>query len=146
MIDRASVCSRLHALETYVAELERLATTVTRAEFDVQLSTQWTIEHGLQLAIACVLDIGSHLIAGQALGAPESYREVIEILGERGVVPASFVERVRGMPGFRNILVHDYLAVDLGVVWEMLHDGPGQFREFAEHVARHLQGVAALPR
>lgn len=37
MIDRASVCSRLHALETYVAELERLATTVTRPEFDAQL-------------------------------------------------------------------------------------------------------------
>jgi len=32
MIDRASVCSRLHALETYADELERLAATVTREE------------------------------------------------------------------------------------------------------------------
>jgi len=93
----------------------------------------------LQLAIACVLDIGSHLIAGEGLGAPESYREVIEILGARGIVPEPFVDQVRGMPGFRNILVHDYLAVDLDIVWAMLHAGPAQFRDFAGHVARHLR-------
>ena len=44
------------------------------------------------------------------------------------------------MPGFRNILVHDYLAVDTSVVWEMLQSGPAQFREFIRHVAAHLRG------
>ena len=143
MIDRQTICRRLHALEAYTAELERLATTLLRADFDGALGTQWMVEHGLQLAIECVLDIGSHLVAGEQLGSPQSYREVIELLGQRGILPQEFVARVHGMPGFRNILVHDYLAVDISVVWDMLQSGPAQFREFIHHVATHLR---ALPQ
>ena len=97
------------------------------------------VEHGLQLAIECVLDISSHLVAGEQLGTPESYRQVIELLGERGILPAEFVNRVRGMPGFRNILVHDYLRVDTAVVWDRLQRGPAQFREFIRHIAAHIR-------
>lgn len=46
------------------------------------------------------------------------------------------------MPGFRNILVHEYLAVDLEVVWTMLHEGPAQFEEFIQHVAKHVRDAA----
>lgn len=84
--------------------------------FDAELSTQWTVEHGLQLAIECVLDIGSRLVAAEQMGVPESYREVIELLGERGILPADFVQSTLGMQGFRDILVRDYLAVDLSIV------------------------------
>jgi len=138
MIDRQTVCRRLHALEQYTAELERLATTLSRSTFDAELGTQWMVEHGLQLAIECILDIGNHLVAGEHLGSPQSYREIIELLGERGILPNDFVARVRGMPGFRNVLVHEYLAVDIGVVWDMLQAGPSQFREFIRHIAAHL--------
>ena len=39
------------------------------------------------------------------------------------------------MPGFRKMLVHDYLDVDLDVVWEMLQAGPAHFREFLRLIA-----------
>ena len=143
MIDRASVCRRLHALERYTAELERLAASLTRERFDAELSTQWTVEHGLQLAIECVLDIGSHLVVAEHLGVPDSYREVIELLGQRGILPADFVQRVIGMPGFRDILVRDYLAVDLAIVWRLFQEGPAQFREFLRHVARFVKSQPA---
>ena len=139
MTDRETICRRLHALESYATELERLATTLSRSSFDSTLSTQWMVEHGLQLAIECVLDIGNHLVASEQLGSPQSYREVIELLGQRGVLPADFVARVRGMPGFRNILVHDYLVVDTAVVWDLLQRGPAQFREFIGLVAAHVR-------
>lgn len=139
MIDRGAICRRLHALERYVAELRQLAGRLTHETFDDDLSSQWAVEHGLQLAVECVLDVGSHLVAAQQLGAAESYREVIELLGQAAILPPDFVTRVRGMPGFRNILVHEYLAVDLEVVWTMLHEGPAQFEEFIQHVAKHVR-------
>jgi uncharacterized protein YutE (UPF0331/DUF86 family) len=73
------------------------------------------------------------------LGSPQSYREIIELLGARGILPHDFVARMRGMPGFRNILVHDYLAVDTGIVWNLLQEGPGQFKEFIARIAAHLR-------
>jgi len=139
MIDRASVCRRLHALERYTVELERLASELTRERFDADLGTQWMVEHGLQLAIEPVLDVGSHMVSAERMGAPDSYRQVIELLGERGVLPADFVRRAASMPGFRNVLVHDYLAVDLSVVWRMLQEGPEQFREFLRHVSAFVK-------
>jgi uncharacterized protein YutE (UPF0331/DUF86 family) len=107
--------------------------------FDAELGTQCMVEHGLQLAIECILDIGNHLVAGEQLGSPQSYREIIEPLGARGILPHDFVARMRGMPGFRNILVHDYLAVDTSIVWDMLQGGPAQFNEFIRHIAAHLR-------
>jgi uncharacterized protein YutE (UPF0331/DUF86 family) len=145
MIDHQTLCRRLHALEQYTAELERLASTLDRNRFETELATQWMVEHGLQLAIESVLDVGNHLVAGEGLGAPQSYREVIELLGERGILPPGFVNQVRGMPGFRNILVHDYLAVDLDTVWAMLQKGPVQFREFLRHIAAHIKPSASGP-
>jgi len=141
VIDRDSICRRLHALESYTVELERLGVTLSRAEFDGNLSSRWMVEHGLQLAITCVLDVANHLVAGEHLGSPQSYREAIELLGERGILQAEFVATVRGMPGFRNILVHDYLAVDPTVVWDILHTGPAQFRAFIRHIAAHLRAA-----
>jgi uncharacterized protein YutE (UPF0331/DUF86 family) len=103
------------------------------------------VEHGLQLAIECVLDIGNHLVASEQLGSPQSDREVIELLGQRGVLPPAFVDQVRGMPGFHNILLHDYLTVDTAVVWELLQRGPAQFREFIAHVAADLRAQQGGP-
>jgi uncharacterized protein YutE (UPF0331/DUF86 family) len=143
MIDRQAICQRLHALEAYSAELERLASTLLRHRFEAELSAQWMVEHGLQLAIECVLDIGNHLVAAEQLGTPQSYREVIELLAQRGILPQGFVAGVRSMPGFRNILVHDYLAVDIGVVWDMLQSAPAQFREFMAYIASHLRSLPA---
>lgn len=145
MIDRQTVCRRLHALESYAAELERLAATLSRERFDAELGSQWMVEHGLQLAIECLLDVGSHLVAAERLGTPQSYREVIELLGERGILPLDYVTRALSMPGFRNILVHDYLGVDLGFVWQMLHEGPAQFREFIRYVVAHLKAQPTGP-
>lgn len=141
MTDRQVICRRLHALEAYVTELERLASTLSRSAFDSEVTSQWMVEHGLQLAIESILDIANHLVAGGRLGAPQSYREALELLGSAEILPGEFVSRLRGMPGFRNILVHDYLAVDLGIVWDMLQTGPAQFREFIRRVAAHLRSL-----
>lgn len=91
MIDRGAICRRLHALERYVAELRQLGGRLTHETFDDDISSQWAVEHGLQLAVECVLDVGSQLVAAQQLGAAESYREVIELLGQAAILPPDFV-------------------------------------------------------
>jgi len=39
------------------------------------------------------------------------YREAILSLSKYGILPAEFTERIRGLAGFRNVLVHEYLTV-----------------------------------
>ena len=59
------------------------------------------------------------------------------ILDDR-IVPTRLVERVAGIDGLRNILVHDYLKVDHGRLFDDLTEGLDDFEAFAAHVAPFL--------
>jgi uncharacterized protein YutE (UPF0331/DUF86 family) len=70
--------------------------------------------------------------------APD-YASAVDILGDLGVLPTEFARRFRGVAGFRNVLVHGYLGVDLARVHELLNSGLDDFVEFARHVERYLE-------
>lgn len=83
--------------------------------------------------------MGNHLIASLALAAPRDYHDVIVKLGEHGIIPRDFAAQIAPMAGFRNILVHEYLAVDLAEVYRILRERLDDFRLFAAHVERFLE-------
>jgi len=73
-----------------------------------------------EVGIECLIDIGNHIISEKKWETPESYREVVKILEKHGVIPPSFSPIAEKMISFRNILVHEYLYVDPGKVYENL--------------------------
>jgi uncharacterized protein YutE (UPF0331/DUF86 family) len=131
------VRAKLRLLEGYLDELEQLqsigADELKRSKRDL-----WAVEHGLQLAIESLLDIGNHIIADDKLGNPSNYREIIEILGSAGVLPGNFARELSGMPGFRNLLIHEYQKIDVNKVHEHLLSGPAQFKQFIGYINRYL--------
>lgn len=78
------------------------------------------------------------IAAGGANGV-EEYADILERLAERDVLPRDFAESIRGMAGFRNLLVHGYARVDLARVHEFLSTRLGDFEAFAGHVVRYLE-------
>lgn len=52
----------------------------------------------------------------------EDYTEAIRNLSRDERFPADVVEQLERLPGFRNIVVHEYVALDLERVVEALHD------------------------
>ena len=54
------------------------------------------------------------------------------------MLPQAFGERFRAVAGFRNVLVHGYLEVDLDRIATMLAEELDDFDEFARHVERWL--------
>ena len=91
------------------------------------------IERGLQLCAQNALDIAGHLSSALGLD-PHSYGSSIDSLVEAEVLPRSFGARFRGIAGFRNVLVHGYLDVDLDLIVRMLSDRLSDFEEFAGYV------------
>ncbi len=85
-----------------------------------------------------MLDIGTHIIADQGLATPASYEQVVPELGRAGIVPAELVERMAGIAGLRNILVHDYLDVDHGRLYDDLTSGLVDFEDFATSVTAFM--------
>ena len=132
--DRRAVERRLIALRQAVSVLRGHA-GCTSQELRIDIDRRWAIEHGLQLAAQAALDVATHLAS--ALGYdPMTYGSSIDCLVEAKVLPVNFGNRFRQIAGFRNVLVHGYLDVDLDLVVEILSGQLDDFEEFARHVER----------
>ena len=138
--DRRVVRRRLIALRRAVSVLRRHA-GCTPQELNSDIERRWAIEHGLQVSAQAALDVATHL--GSALGHdPGTYGSSIDCLVEANILPPSFGERFRRIAGFRNVLVHGYLDVDLDLVAEILSDRLDDFEDFVRHVERWLDEYA----
>lgn len=137
-INKSLVLAYVTALRAYVKRLTAFQ-QYSYDEFESDEAIYWAVEHGLQMAIQCVIDIGSHLLASQELARPEDYQQTILALGEHGVVPKEFAHRIAKMAGFRNILVHMYLGVDLKTVYDILQKNLSDFTEFANYIGDYLE-------
>lgn len=130
--DRRVVDRHLAALRTAVAALRRHAGAgagTLRADPDLR----WAVERGLQIAAQNALDIANHLAAAAGRD-PGGYAAAIDGLAQMGALPPAFASRFRAVAGFRNVLVHGYLDVDVELVAEVLAGRLSDFEEFAQRV------------
>jgi uncharacterized protein YutE (UPF0331/DUF86 family) len=99
---------------------------------------RWIVERGLQLCAQNALDVATHLAASAGHDVPD-YAAAIDCLVEMGVLPHDFGARFRGIAGFRNVVVHGYLNVDVALLHRLLNEHLDDFAEFARRVGAHLE-------
>jgi uncharacterized protein YutE (UPF0331/DUF86 family) len=128
MTDPDLVEKKLAQIETYVAELRRLAKPDALGR---DIREERFVAHTLQLAIQAALDAASHIVSDERLGEPATNRELFDLLRRRGYLSDALAATLRNMAGFRNILVHGYDTVDLAVVRDVLDNRLGDLLDFA---------------
>ena len=137
MVDRRKLSSRLSALESYLAEL-RSFRAYSREQFIAEPALHHLAERYLHLACEAVLDIAQHVIADQGYSQATSYRNAIEVLEEEGMIDQDLSERLKRWMGFRNVLVHLYLEIDHGRVYDAIQEDLGDLEGFAAKMARRF--------
>jgi len=75
--------------------------------------------HAQLLAQACA-DIALHILAGTGTDAPETYAEALKALAAAAVIPGPLGEGLAQAVRLRNILVHGYLDIDHGRLFDEL--------------------------
>lgn len=134
-IDAAVIRRHLSALDEILKGLE--AHRGKSAELLRSTDERWIVERGLQLAAQNVLDIATHLVAGSGLDAAD-YASAIDRLADIGVVTPEFAAVLRPLAGFRNVLVHGYLAVDPRIVHDVLNHRVDDLQRFSNDVETWL--------
>jgi uncharacterized protein YutE (UPF0331/DUF86 family) len=134
--DPEVVRRHLGALREALANLRRHSGRTAQA-LGADADLRWAVERGLQLCVQNALDIATHLAAAAGLDAPD-YASAIDQLAELSVISREFAARLRPMAGFRNVLVHGYLRVDLGVVQRVLAESLDDLERFASSVENHI--------
>lgn len=117
MTDPELVEKKLALIETCLRELRELARP-DALEADVR--ERRFVEHTLQIAIQACLDVASHVVSSARLGEPVTNRQLFEQLQHAGFVEPELAQSLYRMAGFRNILVHGYQDVDVGIIREIL--------------------------
>jgi len=137
MIDKNVIHKKITDLENDVQELEKLA-AMPLADFEASVSLQWTVLHGLQLSIQIILDIGNHLLAELDENDMDTYTEIIQRLGAKGIIPTAFAEKIKPIAGLRNLIVHEYAIINFEQIYNMLKNNLSDFYEFTEYIKKYI--------
>jgi len=135
MTDADLLAKRLAFIETSIQEL-RTHARPDQIKDDIQ--NRRFVEHTLQLAIQAALDVASHVVSDLRLGEPATNRALFDLLIEAGWAPRDLGEILGDMAGFRNVLVHGYTEVDLGIVQDVVVNRLGDLEAFVDAIRRRL--------
>ena len=134
---------RLLKLEEVIANLNELRQS-DPAALRVSFRDAWLAERGLQLGAEALFDIGNHILSAHFGVSPVDYEDIVTQLAAHGVIDDALRARLKGLGGFRNILVHGYLRVDPDRVAEALQKAPEDFSAFVAQLRRWLEHAVGV--
>lgn len=139
MIAEFTIETHLQKLDELTQELQAYRLSTTFEAFQRNKTLQYAILHLLHLAAEAMMTIGEMLISDESLSKPTRPRELFAILGRAGVIDAAFGEKLGDVVNFRNVLVHDYLKVDLTKAYAVLEHDLDDLDQFRTAIARYIQ-------
>ena len=108
--------------------------------FEEDYLKQDAIAVNLQRAAEQVIDLANYVIRQKKLGLPKESRESFEILAGAGIIPRELADKLKGMVGFRNILVHQYENLDIKIMVDVIEHHLGDLVDFTNLVAEYMHG------
>ncbi len=130
---------KIKELQKNMILLKEIAYGINQDSLKDDMIKYWGIERGIQISIECVLDISNIIISTLDIEKPDTYREVILLLGKEGVLPQKFAKDIANMVSFRNILVHDYMRVDENIMIDILHNRLDDFAIYIKYINHWLE-------
>ena len=72
----------------------------------------------VERACQAAIDLAMHVVAVEHLGMPQSQADAFRLLANANRLDRSLADRMIGMCGFRNVLIHQYQELEM----DRLHD------------------------
>ena len=110
MDEKKRILMKLEEMNKYLIELENILPT--EDEYIHSLTERRASEKTIELAIEAVIAIISIIVAKERLGFPEDEDSLINLLEQKKIFSSKLCQTLRGMKGFRNVLVHKYGEID----------------------------------
>jgi len=140
-LNREKVETYLSKLDEAVAELRRLIGKVSSFEdFKSNVDLRELCVHYLRIALECVLGVCRHFLAVKGVSLTDiDTTNLIELSGEKGLIPYDFARRIRGMAGMRNAIVHVYWRLDYEAIYRAVTEQLADFDEFVRYTEDFLK-------
>lgn len=107
--------------------------------FTTDYSRQDAAILNIQRACEAALDMRQHIVRTKQLGVSQSARDVFTLLAHANLIENTLAETMKRMIGFRNIAVHDYQALLLPIVENIIANHLDDFVSFSKQLLQHKQ-------
>lgn len=130
LINKAATIERCvaRAREEYAADPAGFATDFTRQDAAIL---------NIQRACEAALDYGPTSVRREKLGVPQSTRDVFSLLARGGWIDVGLADGLKRMVGFRNIAVHDYVALQLPITVSIIEKHLDEFLQYSQTLLLH---------
>ena len=143
MLDKSVINKKLNDLDKNLALLNELK-KLSVEQLSDSLKEQWAVFYGLQISIQITIDIGSNILAALKENHIEEYSDIIYKLAKKKIIPENFAKKIKGMPGLRNLLVHEYGIIDIEKIHDVLQNNLGDFEEFQTYIRKYINSINAV--
>jgi uncharacterized protein YutE (UPF0331/DUF86 family) len=136
MVDRDVVTAKVATIDRCLQRISE-----TRGERSVALlpvKVEDIVVLNLQRAIQAAIDLATHVVAAEGYALPDSVAAFFSVLEGHGILEHSLAERLRRMVGFRSIAIHDYRALDAGIVEAIVSRHLTDLRLFAAQMVNRF--------
>ena len=125
---------KLIELEKYFDELQEMILVFPQEEVRSDAGKVHIAERLFQLIVDTMSDINIHIL--EAKDRPYDGTESSFLaLGELGVLPVDFAEKLAPVVGLRNIIVHRYEKLDVDLFLKSLYGNRDDFKKYVVHIS-----------
>jgi len=116
------ILAELQTFEEAFLAWQRYSAEIPFEKFSQDKDTQYMVCHAMLLSIQASIDLATNMAVIKTPRRPDTYRETFHVLGKFGIIPKDLAVEMSRLAGFRNILVHEYTALDVKRVFRILKD------------------------
>ena len=113
------ITDKIDEIEEYIIELQEFVPTDFK-EYVQNIKTKAACERYFEKIIEAAVDLAFLIIKAKEFKIPEEDKESFEVLLSENIISEKLTERLKDAKGMRNIIAHQYGAVDDEIVFHSI--------------------------
>lgn len=137
-VNRSEIEAILNHMDTLLNEVKEAGRFQTPIE-------KLGLERVIHVVIESIIDVGNLMIDGFIMRDPGGYHDIIDILVDEKVIPEDEEASYKAFINLRQMLVQQYLQVDINVMERELMEHYSVISQFSSHILTYIEselGVA----
>ncbi|MHA2362559.1 MAG: type VII toxin-antitoxin system HepT family RNase toxin [Candidatus Hodarchaeales archaeon] len=136
-IDNDIIFRRLHLIKNCVEKINQILGRGIETYLEDEI-LELALERCLQISAQSIADIGSHIIAQKGWSIPETYSQILSVLGKKDVIEKQLAKKLAEFMGLRNILVHAYLDIESERLFSEVKININNLTEFIKEIKEYI--------
>ena len=124
----------MQSLKSHLRKLQEYF-PVSLEQFKSDWGLQKIVERSLQVMIKVMIDSAERIIAQKGITPQKTAADTLKKLRELGIIQSD--DAYSKMVRFRNLVVHQYASIELGILYSIVQNNLDDFKKFIDEIKKY---------